>query len=75
MIKSLANPLHTVSEALTFIAMAGLTVASAAALAMPVHEAEAEVVYLPTVVVTAKPAAEPVRLPTVVVTAKRSSAS
>ena len=53
MIKSLANPLHTVSEALTFIAMAGLTIASAAAFAMPVHEAEAEVVYLPTVVVTA----------------------
>ena len=73
MIKTFSTPLHSISDALTFVAMAGLTLASAAALAVPVHEAEAEVVYLPTVVVTANSThAEPVRLPTVVVVAKRT---
>jgi hypothetical protein len=75
MLKSLATPLNTFSDALTLAVMAGLTIASAAALALPLHDAEPEIVRLPTVVVTAKPShAEPVRLPDVVVTAKRISA-
>jgi hypothetical protein len=71
-----ATPLNSISEVFTFIAMAGLTVASAAAIAFPVLDSE-PVVRLPTVVVTAKPShsTEPVRLPTVVVVGKRSSSA
>lgn len=74
MIKSFAAPLNTLSDALTLAVMAGLTIASTAALALPSAQTEPEVVYLPTVVVTAQSShAEPVRLPAVVV-AKRTSA-
>jgi len=64
-----------IADVLTFVTMAGLTLASAAALATytpaPLIEAEA-VTVLPTVVVTGKSAAVAVhRLPTVFVTAKR----
>ena len=70
------SPLSTASDVMTFVVMAGLTVASAATFAFsplsPAREATATIV-LPPVVVTAKKAAEPIRLPLVVVTAKRSS--
>ena len=65
--------LDRVTDALTLVVMAGLTVASAAAYAFgPGLEAEAEPQRLPLVVVTAKKAAEPVMLPQVVVTARRA---
>ena len=73
--------LNTASDVMTFVVMAGLTVASAATFAFsPMSPAKdlaemAEPIHLPLVVVTAKKAAEPVRLPLVVVTAKRSSAA
>ncbi|WP_374659039.1 hypothetical protein [Inhella sp.] len=55
------------------VTMAGLAIASAAALADIRAEPAAEVVRLPLVVVSAKQAAEPVRLPTVVVTRRAAS--
>lgn len=69
--RSLLSPLNDV---LTFVTMAGLTIASTVAMASPLVE-RPEPLRLPTVVVTAKStvSAEPVRLPLVVVTAKRSS--
>ncbi|MFN4116033.1 MAG: hypothetical protein ACK4F7_05960 [Inhella sp.] len=69
--RSILSPL---SDVLTFATMAGLAVASAAAIASPLVE-RPEPLRLPTVVVTAKSSvsAEPVRLPMVVVTAKRST--
>ena len=72
------DTLNTASEIMTFVVMAGLTLASAATFAFapmsPARDvAEAEPIRLPLVVVTAKKATEPVRLPLVVVTAKRSS--
>ena len=68
-----ASPLAALSDALTLFVMAGLTVASAAAMAA--HVDAAQPVLLPPVVVTAQStrATEAVRLPTVVVTAKRST--
>lgn len=60
------------SEALTFVVMAGLTVASAATFAFsPERSAAPEVVKLPTVFVVGNKA-EVVKLPTVVVVGKRS---
>ncbi len=64
--------LQAASEGMNFIVMAGLTLASAAALAVGPgsRPAPAEAIVLPTVEVTAQ--ATP-RLPTVIVTAKRSA--
>ena len=73
--------LNTASDVMTFVVMAGLTVASAATFAFsPMSPARdvveaAAPITLPLVVVTAKKASEPVHLPLVVVTAKRSSAA
>lgn len=74
--------LNTASDVMTFVVMAGLTVASAATFAFapmsPARDlqlADAEPVRLPTIVVTAKRTAEPVRLPTVVVIGKRSTSA
>ncbi|MBH9553586.1 hypothetical protein [Inhella gelatinilytica] len=62
--------LDTLSDGLTLALMAGLTFASAAAMASPMHLAdEAAPILLPTVVVTAQ---KPIHLPTVVLTAKKS---
>ncbi|MBN8503761.1 MAG: hypothetical protein J0L58_04755 [Burkholderiales bacterium] len=69
------SPLTALSDALTLFVMAGLTVASAAVMALPVQHEKAEPATLPLVVVTAKSSAERVHLPAVVVTAKRVSAS
>lgn len=67
--------LNAIGEGLHLVVMAGLTLASAAVLALPPgpRAVEAEPIVLPTVVVTATPtqAASVPRLPTVVVTAKR----
>ena len=75
------DALNTASDIMTFVVMAGLTVASAATFAFsPMSPARdgveaAAPIVLPPVVVTAKKATEPVHLPLVVVTAKRSSAA
>lgn len=70
------TPLNALNDVLTLTVMAGLTIASAAAMALPLGPQQAPVV-LPTVVVTAKSprAAEAVRLPTVVVVAKRGDSA
>lgn len=73
--------LQAFSEGLNLVVMAGLTLASAAVLAIPPGPRaadsvpRAEPILLPTVVVTANSsnAASVPRLPTVVVTAKRSA--
>lgn len=69
--------LNAFGDGLHLVVMAGLTLASAAVLAIPhgPRAVEAEPIVLPTVVVTAKPSAATSvpRLPTVVVTAKRSA--
>jgi hypothetical protein len=69
--------LQAFSEGLNFVVMAGLTLASAAVLAIPAgpRAPSAEPILLPTVVVTAKSSSASTvpRLPTVIVTAKRSA--
>ena len=72
MSKFTTAPRNALSDVMTLRVMAGLTIASAAALALPLGP-QTPAVVLPTVVVTAKSprATEAVRLPTVVVVAKR----
>jgi hypothetical protein len=66
------SSLDKVSGALTLVAMAGLTFASAATLAQPAPAAEPVLHQLPTVVVSVKKATVH-QLPTVFVTSKRST--